>query len=107
MQKAETALILTSSSNASSSSSFDQNVTSALSSDHVAFQIDIAGRTECWRDVAQLYIVCGSYKTVKDQFPDIFLDQKKQPISDGSGKMQCQQWKEDLIVERQELGRSV
>ena len=116
--KDENKIIMTSSASASSSSSsnnsnnnstsvFDENIPSTLSIERVAFQIDIAGRTECWRDVAQLFMVCGNYKTVKDQFPDVFLDQKRQPISDGSGKMQCQQWKEDLIVERQELGRSV
>lgn len=58
-------------------------------------------RSEIWRDVARLFMVCGNYKTVKEQFQAIFNQEDGQPMSDGAGKMLCQQWKEDLIVEHQ------
>jgi hypothetical protein len=59
------------------------------------------GRSEIWRDVARLFMVCGNYKTVKEQFPTVFNQDEGQPMSDGAGKMLCQQWKEDLIFEHQ------
>ena len=63
-------------------------------------------RVGCWKEVAQLFMACGSYKTVKKQFPDVFLDSKKAPMSDGAGKMLCQKWKEDLIVEQLQLNQN-
>ena len=64
------------------------------------------GRSDIWRDVARLFMVCGNYKTVKEQFSAVF-NQEGQPMSDGTGKMLCQQWKEDLIVEHQEQNVTV
>lgn len=87
----------------SSSSSCNFSSSNTLTSHVKSFE----DRPERWREVAQLFMACGSYKTVKDQFPDHFLTETKQPMSDGAGKMLCQEWKEDLIVEHQEQSRSV
>lgn len=93
--------VLSSSFPSSSSCSFSSSNT--LPSQVKSFD----NRPERWREVAQLFMACGSYKTVKEQFPEHFLNEVKQPMSDGAGKMLCQEWKEDVIVEHQEQSRSV
>ena len=85
--------------------SVPRNYIGAFSTDYPGFQVEASERIENWRDVAQLFISCGSYKTVKVQFSHVFLDDKKQPINNGTGKMLCQRWKEDLIMEHQGLIR--
>lgn len=92
-------------SSTSSSGNISQNHMGPISTDHGCYQLKTADRIDNWRDVAQLFIACGSYKTVKVQFSHVFLDDKKQPMNNGTGKMLCQQWKEDLIVENQGLTR--
>lgn len=95
-------LSTSSSLNASSSSSNNGNSSNSSCNERVK-----DGRSEIWRDVARLFMVCGNYKTVKEQFSSVFNPEGGQVMSDGTGKMLCQQWKEDLIVEHQEQNVTV
>ena len=95
---------LSTSSNLNPSSSSSNNGNSSNSSCDERVK---DGRSEIWRDVARLFMVCGNYKTVKEQFSSVFNPEGGQAMSDGTGKMLCQQWKEDLIVEHQEKNVTV